>query len=253
MGSAIKTGVFLGNSLDLLRDLPDGCADLILTDPPYGVEYQSNYPPEEFKKPVLHGDDMASEKERRAIFKQVGRVLRPGGCALVFGLGGGGHTPNDTREMLEAFGLDHHNVLVWDKMDMGHGWGYRYQWEAILMSYKTGGTKVWNGGHCRGNVLRYPVCGNLSPWQSRHPTPKPLSLMLNLVRDNSNPGDLVVDPFAGTGSALVAAHVAGRRAWGCEIDPGFHAAAYGWLEREAAQPDLFAPAPAMGEQTEMFA
>jgi site-specific DNA-methyltransferase (adenine-specific) len=67
-----------------------------------------------------------------------------------------------------------------------------------------------------------------------HPTQKPLDLLRWLVRTYSNPGDLIVDPFAGGGTTAVAALVEGRRFWGCEKDRKFHAAATRRIRESAA-------------------
>jgi site-specific DNA-methyltransferase (adenine-specific) len=56
-----------------------------------------------------------------------------------------------------------------------------------------------------------------------HPTQKPLSVLFPLIEGFSRPGNLVLDPFAGSGSTLLAAHMLGRRYLGIELDPGYHA------------------------------
>ena len=101
------------------------------------------------------------------------------------------------------------------------------QWgEAVAILHRPN-KKRWNGG---GHPARwtYGVCRE----DRCHPTQKPLDLMLELVRLFSDHGELILDPFAGSGTTAVAALRLGRRFLGCEIDPRYHALA---LERIAAE------------------
>lgn len=101
------------------------------------------------------------------------------------------------------------------------------QWgEAIAILHREG-KKRWNGG---GHPARWTfgVCRE----DRCHPTQKPLDLMLELVRLFSDPGELVLDPFAGSGTTAVACLRSDRRFLGSEIDPKYHALA---LERIAAE------------------
>jgi site-specific DNA-methyltransferase (adenine-specific) len=101
------------------------------------------------------------------------------------------------------------------------------QWgEAIAIMHREG-KKRWNGG---GHPARWTfgVCRE----DRCHPTQKPLDLMLELVRLFSDPDELVLDPFAGSGTTAVACLRSGRRFIGSEIDPRYHALA---LERIAAE------------------
>jgi adenine-specific DNA-methyltransferase len=78
--------------------------------------------------------------------------------------------------------------------------------------------------------------GDASDWtysgNKLHPTQKPLSVLLPLIETFSAAGDVVWDPFAGSGSMLLAARSAGRRYVGIEIDPGYHAIASGKLTQD---------------------
>lgn len=104
------------------------------------------------------------------------------------------------------------------------------------------GKKRWNGG---GRGCHYPVprarrrLGCSTP---RHPTEKPLALMEALIRDFTDPGDLVCDPFAGHGTTGIAAVRLGRRFIGWERDPEYFDEALRRLEHTRPQPELFGPA-----------
>jgi len=103
--------------------------------------------------------------------------------------------------------LDVENVCVWDKKFIGLGWRYRFQWESVLIASK-GERRVWNGGNNRSNVLSFQ---KVIPQQGEHPTMKPVSLMKQLITDNSNIGDTVLDPFGGSGTTLLAAKECDRK------------------------------------------
>lgn len=71
------------------------------------------------------------------------------------------------------------------------------------------------------DVIEVPVLANGTPEKTEHPTQKPLELIRRFVLASSDPGDLVVDPFAGSGTTAVAAEALGRRWVACETDAGF--------------------------------
>jgi len=113
-----------------------------------------------------------------------------------------------TFDALEDGGWRVRNMLVWDKGQMGMGMPWRNQHELIAYAKRTP-TKIMDGK--RGNVLCVKRSGN-----KMHPTEKPMDLCTALL-DNSQPG-LVLDPFAGSGTTLVAAKLLGRQAVGIEMD-----------------------------------
>jgi DNA modification methylase len=113
-----------------------------------------------------------------------------------------------TFDALEDGGWRVRNMLVWDKGQMGMGMPWRNQHELIAYAKRTP-ANIMDGK--RGNVLNVKRSGN-----KMHPTEKPLDLCIALL-DNSQLG-LVLDPFAGSGTTLVAAKLLGRKAVGIEMD-----------------------------------
>jgi len=113
----------------------------------------------------------------------------------------------------EAIGFKH--AVVWDKGGLGMGWHYRRNYEMVLIGMVPGAACKWNGGNTQANVVRI---NGIKPSSEDHPTPKPVELMALFVRLHSDKGDLVVDPFMGAGTTLVAAKNLGRRAIGIEIE-----------------------------------
>ena len=136
-------------------------------------------------------------------------------------------------EMLAAgrgAGLELKNILVWAKDNAGMGSLWRSQHE-LIVAFKQGNAPHVNNislgvhGRHRSNVLQYP--GMNSPTRGRakalemHATVKPVALIADLMLDVTNRNDVVLDPFGGSGTAIIAAHKTGRRAYLAEIDAGF--------------------------------
>jgi DNA modification methylase len=120
------------------------------------------------------------------------------------------------------------NLLVWVKTNGGMGSMYRSQHELIFV-FKHGTAPHINNvelgvnGRYRTNVFEYPGANtftrNRNEELARHPTPKPVALIADLIRDASRIGDLVLDCFVGGGTIFIAAEKTRRRAAGVEIDP----------------------------------
>jgi DNA modification methylase len=120
------------------------------------------------------------------------------------------------------------NLVVWVKTNGGMGTFYRSQHELIFV-FKNGQAKHLNNfelgqhGRSRTNVWSY---AGLSAFRagrlddlSVHPTVKPVALVADALHDCSRRGDIVLDPFVGSGTSIIAAERVGRRAFGLEIDP----------------------------------
>jgi len=188
-------------------------APLIVTDPPYGIDYQSAA---KAKKAAIANDGAAEfESFLGRALPVVRSVMAEGATIYWFAAGGG-------AALCQALlGISHHfhlqNLLVWDKETPGLGWRWRRSWEAIIEA-SVGNPARWYGGTHRRNVLRWP---KLIPDEDDHPTPKPAELPAELVRVSSRTGEIVLDPFAGSGSTLIAAHLTGRVCHACEIEPGY--------------------------------
>ena len=122
------------------------------------------------------------------------------------------------RSSFWAAGLDYVRTCVWDKVDSAPQFtGDRPAagCEAICVAHHPG-RKRWNGGG-RRNVFRHPVNGRTGG-SKPHPSTKPVELMRELIELFTDPGDLILDPFMGSGTTLRAAKDLGRRAIGIEIE-----------------------------------
>ena len=120
------------------------------------------------------------------------------------------------------------NICVWDKGQGGMGALYRSQHELVAV-FKKGSAPHLNNvalgknGRNRSNVWSFPGMGGFGKSRKKaldlHPTVKPVALVAEALLDVTAPGDIVLDPFAGSGSTLIAAQALGRRARLVEYDP----------------------------------
>jgi len=191
---------------------------LVVTDPPYGIDYQSRLTSAKRRKPRIANDEAAGFGSflERAL-PAVRAVMAPG-ATLYWFAGGGGPSPALGQALLAVSQhFDLQNCLVWDKETPGLGWRWRRSWEAIIEA-SVGSPSHWYGGSHRRNVLRWP---KLIPQEGDHPTPKPTELLAELLRCSSRPGQVVLDPFAGSGSTLLAAELTGRVCQAIELEPGY--------------------------------
>lgn len=139
------------------------------------------------------------------------------------------------RDAIEHAGARYKRACFWDKVNPTpqlNGQGPAFGVEAFVTAWCGSGFSSWNGGG-RSNLFSHPVERN----QLRE-TQKPLSLMIELVRAFTQPGDVVFDPCMGTGTTGVAALRTGRRFQGVECDPKAYALARDRLLDALAQPRL---------------
>ena len=223
--------LYLADARDTLPSIGASSVDLVLTDPPYGHNNNNNGDLAHRRESALglvnSGKSLAGESRPiandgseandlvRWMFGEANRLLKNGCCCCCCG-GGGGPDPQFARWSLwmdDLIGFK--QAVVWDKGGLGMGWHYRRQYEMVLVAQKPGAAGKWYGGHDVGNVVRI---SGIKPAKNDHPTPKPVELMARFVAWHSAPGDLVLDPFAGSGTTLVAAKNLGRRSVGIEIE-----------------------------------
>ncbi len=114
----------------------------------------------------------------------------------------------------QARGFTYWKRIVWDKMRMGTGYHYRNRHEFILFFEK--GHRNLNRNDI-SSVLQFPRIQRPHDHPDYYPTEKPVELLRLLIEMSSSTGEIVLDPFAGSGSTLVAAKLEGRDYLGCDI------------------------------------
>ena len=191
---------------------------LVVTDPPYGIDYQSRLTGNGKRKARIANDEASGFESFLERALPAVRAMMAQGASMYWFAGGGGPSPALGQALLAVSRhFDLQNCLVWDKETPGRGWRWRRSWEAIIEA-SVGSPSHWYGGSHRRNVLRWP---KLIPQEGDHPTPKPTELLAELMRCSSRPGQVVLDPFAGSGSTLIAAELAGRTCYASELEPGY--------------------------------
>jgi DNA modification methylase len=213
--------LYCGDSLapsGLERLCSGGKVDLVLTDPPYGVGYRSTLAKRGRRKRAIAND--AGDEFESFLTKAlpVIKSMMKRGAVLYWFAGGGGAEPVLAKVLLA---ISQHftllNTLIWDKMDPGLGWRWRRSWEAVIEA-SVGRPRVWHGGTEQRNVLRFPKA---IPQSDDHPTPKPVPLLEEIIRCAAPAHGRVLDPFAGSGSTLIAAERTGRICLAAELKPRY--------------------------------
>jgi DNA modification methylase len=213
------------------RLLNGECAEMVITDPPYNVRIDGHAMG---RGKVRHREfAMASGEMTAAAFTAfLSRFIR---CAIKSTRDGAIHYIfMNWRHLHQLLGaaLPHYcewkNRLVWNKANAGQGSFYRSKHELVAVFKSGNGPHINNfglgaQGRYRTNVLDYPGVNSLDPARrgdlELHPTVKPVALIADLIRDCSRRNGLILDPFGGSGTTILAAERTGRRARVIELDP----------------------------------
>ncbi|MCC7104149.1 MAG: DNA modification methylase [Chloroflexi bacterium] len=199
--------------------LDPGEADILLTDPPYGVSYRGG----PGGRLTIENDDPGGLSELLArSFAAIDPALAPGAALYMFHPAG--PLSLTFTSTFVGQGWQFRQQLIWlkDSLVLGHS-DYMYRHEPILYGYKPGGGRRgrgatgWYGGNDCSSVLEVPR----PRVSAQHPTAKPIALLAQILRVSSRRGDTVLDPFLGSGSTLIAADRLGRRCLGVEVDPAY--------------------------------
>lgn len=190
---------------DSIKLLPEKIIDLVVTDPPYGMSYQSNMRKEKHKKIV--GDDNLDWLEEWVI--ELKRVCKPEAHLYIFC---SWHKVDEFKSIVQKY-FRIKNILIWDKKMGGMGdleGDYTPSYEMIL--FCSDGTKKLNGGR-DSNIIR-----TIRTMNENHPTEKPVNLISYLIEKSSKEGDIVLDTFSGSFSTARACKKTKRNFISFEID-----------------------------------
>lgn len=208
-----ENAVLLGDCMSHLPQFPQQSVDFVLTDPPYIVRYRSR------DGRAIKNDD--NDAWLRPAFAEIFRVLRRDSYCVSFY--GWPHADKFMAAYRKA-GFNILGHLVFTKPYTSSASYLQYQHENAFLLAKGYPPRPERP---IPDVLPWSYSGN-----KLHPTQKPLSVLNPLVKAFCGPTGLVLDPFAGSGSSLVAAARLGRRYLGIELDPVYHAIAAQRLEAE---------------------
>ena len=245
--------IICGDNVEVMTTFPDACIDLVVTSPPY----------DELRKYGGHSWDFP------AVARELTRILKPGGV-IVWVVGDatvdGSETLTSMRQAIhfkDVCGLRVHDTMIWQKTGSGAigsqlCYAQNYEYVFVFSSgrpksvnlikdranqIKSGAVKVNGGIGADGKatssriVQRKPLGKRTNIWRinqqigSEHPAPFPIDLARDHILSWSNPGDVVLDPFAGSGTTCLAASQNGRHYLGIEVNPAYVAI----CERRVAQ------------------
>jgi DNA modification methylase len=235
-GAQVKSEIKNADCFDEMAKLDPGSFEHIITDPPYDAHTHANSKRGKGKGSADRdfGFDSLTPEQVETLSLCFAAIATR--WVLVFCSMEMAHL---WRQELSDAGLDYIRTMVWHKLGASPQFtGDRpgSHAELIVVAHQKG-RKRWNGGG-RGNVYRHTLAVKGEDGK-RHPAAKPLGLMDALVRDFSDPGDRILDPFAGAGTTIASAKGLGRVGVGMEADPGWAAVARSRLERTSEQGELF--------------
>ena len=241
--------LYLGDCRELLPLLPK--VDHVITDPPFDVE--AHHPARRARSGGLHQNmplDFAPLdcETRAAVTAAVAK-----GCQGWFVAFCQTEQVAGWRDDIEAAGLKYKTPMIWVKPDAVpklNGQGPAIGYESMVTAWCGPGYAKWNGGGKRGVFTYMTNPSDRVP--GRHMTEKPILLMADLIGLFTNPGQIVCDPFMGSGTTGVACVRHGRRFIGIEVDPKHFETACRRIEAATKQPDLFIEEPKKAEQLNLL-
>lgn len=210
---------------EMLINVPDNSIDMLLTDPPYGIDNEAAGTAQaklrisrgSRTRPIAGDSEEEALKLLQDMCILMMRKLKDGAPVLVFCGGGRGTAFARTAQIVATY-YDWDNMIIWNKRFRGLGNRYRSQYEQIVVANKSGSPRPWPTGRTDiANLIDdIPAIHNRSSMQ--HPNEKPEALLRRLIMLHTSPGAVVIDPFCGAGSTCVAAKSCGRDYIGFEID-----------------------------------
>ena len=209
--------IYHGDAKDVLPLIPTATANVVVTDPPYGVEWQSNRRIEKHAK--IANDENLSWTGN--VFEEAFRILLPDSLMCSF------YGWPDVEIFMAAWkaaGFVPKSHLVWVKSNIGLGWFTRNQHEVAYLLSKGNPEKP---ERAISDVIYADGTGN-----KLHPTQKPVELMTSILRPFCPINGIVLDPFMGSGTTLRAAKDLGLKAIGIELEEKYCEIAARRLEQE---------------------
>ncbi len=182
---------------------------LMVTDPPYGVEYDATWRSDnKLKAGKVLNDDRADWSEAWALF--------PGDVAYVWSAG---LRSKDVIDSLISSDFNLRAQIIWvkDRHSFGRG-DYHWQHEPCWYAVRPRGKGHWSGDRKQSTVWNIPAREDKG---HGHSTQKPVECMKRPIENNSSPGQAVYEPFSGSGTTIIAAEMTGRTCHAIEINPTY--------------------------------
>lgn len=199
---------------DIMRLMNNQDADMLLTDPPYNVDYVGKTA-EALKIKNDNMDDNQFYEFLKKVFENMYIVTKEGASIYVF------HADTEGINFRKAFkdaGFKLAECLIWKKdcFVMGRQ-DYQWQHEPVLYGWKEGKAHYFINDRTQSTILEFD-----RPKQSTlHPTMKPIDLIAKLIKNSSKENDIILDLFGGSGSTTIAAEQLNRKCYTMELDPKY--------------------------------
>ncbi len=238
-----------GDAISVMKMLPDNCVDLVIADPPYnlGKDYGNN-------KDVLAWHEY--EDFTQAWLKEVVRVMKP--TATVYAFMGVRFISTLFRSMEEDFKLSFNGWITWHyTQGMGRKLGFSPRHEDILhftksdkFTFNLDAVRVPQkyfrkrnnmSGANPGDVWQFSHVHYCSAEREKHPTQKPEALMERMILASSNEGEVVLDPFVGSGTTCRVAKLLNRNWMGIDLNPDYIAMCERRISQDSTTLDSFDP------------
>ena len=193
---------------------------LMVTDPPYGVEYDATWRGKaghanlgKNRTGIVENDDRADWSEAWALF--------PGNIVYVWH---GGLMSGVVAQSLTGCGFELRSQIIWNKTVMAMGRG-DYHWKHEPCWYAVRGTGSWAGDRKQTTVWDFAsplhIMSGSKEEKTPHPTQKPVECMKRPIENNSSPGQAIYEPFSGSGTTIIAAEMTGRHCYAIELNPAY--------------------------------
>lgn len=199
--------IYKGDCLKLMKEIPDNFVDCIITDPPYGIDYQSAWRTESERFNKIQSDD----KPFIWWLWDAYRVLKADSCLICFCRW---DVQEDFKKAIEWAGFKIKSQIIWDREIHGLGdLNGQFAPRHDVVWFATKGNYKFQNGRPQ-SVLKYQ---RVNVGKLVHPTEKPIKLLRHLVKTLTNENDIVLEPFVGSGSTTVACKELNRKYIGFEI------------------------------------
>jgi DNA modification methylase len=189
--------------------------DMVWTDPPYGIAYVGKTA----DALTIMNDDLSLDELEALLRTSLGNAYqhsRPGASWYVSAPQGGSLFHTFGKVLLDLEVWRHTLIWVKDQFVMGRA-DYHYRHEPIFYGWKEGDAHTWESDRKQDSVLEFD-----RPKRSReHPTMKPIALVDYCIRNSTKPRNMVLDPFGGSGTTLLACEATNRDARTIELDPHY--------------------------------
>jgi site-specific DNA-methyltransferase (adenine-specific) len=215
-----------------MGNIPDETIDLVVTDPPYLINYKTGHRQDKahrFNRVILNDDN---EELIKNYIKECHRIMKQNTAMYMFC---SSHKVDFFKVELEKY-FTIKNMIIWEKNnhtagDLESSYGRKY--EIVFLVNK--GNRPFNGKRLT-DVWRFD---RVSVDAQLHQNQKPTPLISQCIRNHSNEGDVVFDGFMGSGTTAISCHRLNRNFIGFELDKEYHEIAVERHEKEAAQTNIF--------------